>query len=221
MSAKGDARPERQSSWPSPESGPWSAFRVRSANYARLAFACFVLLHLACQAYRASTDGPIPQPGLELQPWFVSAVLLGVWLPFAVFVGRGLLNSSFRSNPSAPGQERALAVIEPLALALVLLFVAVHVAGIAWPLLSGSLADQDVRPELIASVSATYRGVPLQAVVYLGAVGAASFYAVRQTLAVLPKARPRLARGVVALGVVAYLLGSYAVIRCASGAILP
>jgi hypothetical protein len=56
---------------------------------------------------------------------------------------------------------------------------------------------------------------------YLCGVGAAAFFAARQVLEALPGSAPRaLARASVALGVLAYLLGSYAVIRCASGVIL-
>ncbi len=59
VSVKGDARPERQSSWLS------SLARVRRAlaSLARpvqLSFAGFVLLHFAVQAYRAGTDSALP-----------------------------------------------------------------------------------------------------------------------------------------------------------------
>jgi hypothetical protein len=88
-------------------------------------------------------------------------------------------------------------------------------------LLDGSWVAADVRPELILSLSSTYRGVPLQAIAYLCAVGAGSFCAVRQALAAFPAAPRSVARAIVGLGILGYVLGSYAVIRCATGPILP
>jgi len=55
----------------------------------------------------------------------------------------------------------------------------------------------------------------------LCAVGAAAFCAARLTLAQLPSGRRGLSRVVVGLAVLAYLLGSYAVIRGGSGSLLP
>jgi hypothetical protein len=159
-----------------------------------------------------------------VQQWFVGSVLCGLWLPFALFAGRSLSRSwSFdrKQHHELSASERALAVIEPLALALTLLFAAVHAALIAGPLLSGTLADVDIRPELVAALSSTTHGVPLRAILYLCGVGVASFCASRQAHALLRDARPARARSAVALGIFAYLLGSYAVIRCASGSLLP
>ena len=213
MPAKGDARPERQSSWAN------QAHEV--VRYARLAFAAFVLLHLTGQAYRAATDGAIPEPGIELQPWLVASLLLVVWLPFLACAPLELRSSLASARSTQRGNARALAVVEPLALAVVVLFAVVHGVAQAFPLLAGTRVAGDLRPELVATLSGTERGVPVQAALHLAAVGAASFYAVRQTMKVWPAASPGFARAVVAGGVVAYLLGSYAVIRCASGALLP
>lgn len=221
VSAKRDARPERQSSWLS----SLRAVRERLAGLARpvqMSFAGFVLLHFAGQAYRAYSDGALPESGFERTPWFVGALLLLLWLPFTVFGVRHLSGAFARGWLSGKrGQERALAVFEPLSLAIVLLFGAVHGGLMAWPLLSGSLEAVDLRPELVADLSSTWRGLPMHAIVYLCAVGAASFCAARLTLALLPAARPALSRAVVSLAVLGYLLGSYAVIRCGSGSLLP
>lgn len=159
-----------------------------------------------------------------MQPWFVGSVLCVVWLPFALFAGRTLSRSwSFdrKQHNELSASARALAVIEPLALALTLLFAAVHGALVAWPLLSGAEADVDVRHELVAALSSTTHGVPLRAILCLCGVGAASFCASRQAHELLRAAAPARPRVAVALGVLAYLLGSYAVIRCASGSLLP
>jgi hypothetical protein len=220
VTAKGDARSERQSSWPS------SLGRVRgrlaaTAGLLQLSFAGFVLLHFSAQAYRAYTDGALPESGFERAPWFVGALLL-LWLPFTAFGVRKLSLSFTRGwRPGAAGQERALAVVESLSLAVVLLFGCLHGALMAWPLLSGSLGEADLRPELVAGLSSTWHGFPVEGMAYLCAVGAAAFCAARLTLAALPAARPRLARAVVGAAVLAYLLGSYAVIRCGSGSLLP
>ena len=184
----------------------------------------FVVLHLACQAYRAGTSGALPAPGLEVEPWFVAGALCIVWLPFAGFAGFALRRSWFsaRTSPSALGASAsALAVIEPLALALTLSFAVVHGALVAWPLLSGAVASVDVRPELVAALSSTTHGVPMQAILYLCGVGAASFCASRQTLQSLHSKAKSRTRAATALGICAYLLGVYAVIRCASGSLLP
>jgi hypothetical protein len=224
VSGKRDALPERQSSWLSALGHVRSRLLV-PARTLQLSFGGFVLLHLSAQAYRAYSDGALPEAGFEQAPWLVGALCLLFWLPFSVLSLRKLTRSFVRSSaPAAPtmtGQERALAVVEPLALALVLLFGTVHGALMAWPLLGGSLTGADLRAELVAALSSTWRGLPAQGIAYLCAVGAASFCAGRLTLAALPAARPALARTVVGLAVLSYLLGSYAVIRCGSGSILP
>ncbi|HTA91083.1 MAG TPA: hypothetical protein VK745_15945 [Polyangiaceae bacterium] len=217
VSVKGDARSVAPSS-----STRGLALLVSTCDrYGGLGFAAFVLLHLACQALRARTDGALPSPGLELQPLFVSAVLLVVWLPFLVFAWRELKRRpSTIEAPEAAERARALGILERTALVVVLLFSALHGAQIVWPLLRGTFAPDDVRPELIAALSSTEHGAPLLAVAYVCGVGAAAFFATRLTLRARPGARP-LARVAVALGIFAYLLGSYAVIRCASGVMLP
>ena len=218
---KGDARSERQSSWLRTRIG---AEVGRCRNYVRISFAGFVLLHSLVQAYRAASAGALPEPGLEAEPWLVALVLLLVWLPFLIFVGseRFLPGTVAARQPArAQAQQRALDRIEPLALLIVLAFALLHTAQLAWPLLVGRLLAEDIRPELIATLSSTRSGLPLQAIAALAAVGAASFYAVRQLNRAFPDARPTAARGLVALGVASYLLGSYAVIRCASGSLLP
>jgi hypothetical protein len=221
--AKGDARPERQSSW---LDARLRADLGRSWNYVRITFASFVWLHSLIQAYRAGSAGAVPEPGFEAEPWLVALVVLGVWLPFLIFAGTELVALG-RVSPAEPAlarprvQQKALEKVEPVALLVVLAFALLHAAQLAWPLLVGRLLPRDVRPELIAILSSTRSGLPLQAIAALCAVGAASFYAVRQLQKVFPDARPRLARGLVALGVSSYLLGSYAVIRCASGSLLP
>ncbi len=187
-------------------------------------FAGFVLLHFSLQAYRAYADGALPESGFERSPWLVGALLLLLWLPFTVFGVRRLSRSFTRgwlTATATDGQERALAIVERLSLAVVLLFGAAHGLLMAWPLLSGSLDQADLRSELVAGLSSTWHGFPVQAIVYLCAVGATSFCAARLTLAALPAARPGLRRAVVGLAVFAHLLGSYAVIRCGSGSLLP
>jgi hypothetical protein len=227
--AERDARPERQSSWQS------SLRRVRGSLSAlsrplQLGFGGFVLLHFSGQAYRAYSEAALPSAGFERAPWFVAAVLLLFWLPFTVFgvrkasaASRGRLTRFVTSEgmKALEGQARALAAIEPVALAIVLVFGGVHGVLMAWPLLSGALDEADLRAELVSDLSSTWRGVPLQGIAYLCAVGAAAFCAARLALALLPAQRPALSRAVVGLAVLSYLLGSYAVIRCGSGSLLP
>lgn len=221
VSGERDARAERQSSWPSALRG----VRARLAGLSRplqLSFAGFVLLHFSVQAYRAGSDAPLQNAGLERTPWLVAGVWLLFWLPFSVFGLRKASQWASRSRLAAlQGRARALAVVEPVALAVVLSFGSVHGALMCWPLISGALDEADVRAELVADLSSTWRGVPVQGVLYLCAVGAAAFSGARLVLALLPANRPRLARVVVGLGALAYLLGSYAVIRCGSGSLLP
>jgi len=188
----------------------------------QLSFGGFVLLHFSGQAYRACTDAALPSAAFERSPWFVAGVSLLFWLPFTVFgVRKASLWMSRSRLKALEGQARALAIVEPVALAIVLSFGGVHGALMGWPLVSGALDDADLRAELVATLSSTWRGVPAQGIVYLTAVGAAAFCAARLTLALLPAKRPRLSRIVVSLAGLAYLLGSYAVIRCGSGSLLP
>jgi hypothetical protein len=220
VSGKGDARPERQSSWQG------SLARVSdhlgaATSPLRLSFAGFVLWHFSVQAYRAHTEGALPEPGFEREPWLVGALLLLLWLPFTVYGIHRLSRSFERGSLPAAGQARALAVVEPVSLTIVLLFGSVHSALMAWPRLSGALDGADLRAELVAGLSSTWRGLPVPSIVYLLAVGATSFSAARLTLAALPGARPGLGRAVVGLAVLGYLLGSYAVIRCGSGSLSP
>jgi hypothetical protein len=221
VSGKGDAHAERQSSWPSSLRVVRERLAV-SIRLLELSFAGFVFLHFAGQAYSAYTDGALPESSFEQAPWFVGALRLLLWLPFAVFGVRQLSRSFSRGRlPSASGQKRALAAVEPLSLAIVVLFGTVHGLQMAWPTLSGSLDAGELRAELVADLSSTWRGWPLQSIFYLCAVGAASFCAARLTLARLSPARPALSRAVVSLAVLGCLLGSYAVIRCGSGSLLP
>jgi hypothetical protein len=221
--AKGDARPERQSS------GLGALLREelgRCRNYVRVTFGGFVLIHSLNQAYRAARAGAVPDPGLESERWLVALVMLGVWLPFLIFACTELVATSRMGTPEpaqdqAQVQQKALEKVEPVALLVVLAFTLLHAAQLVWPLLCGRLLAEDARPELIAIISSTRSGLPLQGIAALCAVGAASFYALRQVQKVFPDARPALARSLIALGVTSYLFGSYAVIRCASGSLLP
>ena len=179
-----------------------------------------MVLHLACQAYRAGTSGALPAAGLEVEPRFVACALCLVWLPFAGFALRRSWSSTRSSSSALGASARALAVIEPLALALTLSFAVVHGALVAWPLLSGTVASADVRPELVAALSSTTHGVPVQAILYLCGVGVASFCASRQALQLSESMASSRTRAATALGIFACLLGVYAVIRCASGGLL-
>jgi hypothetical protein len=216
---KGDARSEPSSS------GAGGPSRLLSAceRYAGLGFAGFVLLHCAGQAFRARSDGALPSAGLELAPALVAGILLLVFGPFAVFAWAELRRRGVAKNATTEdAKARALSTLEVLTLVIVLAFTTWHVTQIAWPLLLGTFAKSDVRPELIALLSSTWWGIPLPAAGYLCGVGSSSFYGARQALRAFPEAKPRAqARTVVALGVLTYLLGCYAVIHAASGVILP
>jgi len=216
-----DARRERQSSWLSAQ----PRVRARLGGLSRaleLGFAGFVLLHFSAQAYRAHSESALPEPGFERRPWLVGCVFVGLWLPFALLsVVRLSRPGTFVRWRALEGQARALSLFEPLALLAVVSFGSVHGALQAWPLLSGAVDGADLRAELVAGLSGTWRGVPVQGIVYLWAVGAAAFCAARCSLAQLLAPRPGLARAVIGLAVLAYLLGSYAVIRCGSGSLLP
>ncbi len=201
------------------------AWLARTRRFARPAFAAFLLWHLSCQALRAHSDAARALPGLELGRWLVLSLLGLVWLPFGVFalgeLARLVKTSRSERSSVQAATARALAFAEQLALLILMPFTILHVAETAWPLVSGSVAESDVRPELIVLLSSTVNGLPVRAIAYLCAVGAASYYAARQARAALGAAKPSVARGLVALGVLAYLLGCYAVIRCASGEIFP
>ncbi|MEO7036310.1 MAG: hypothetical protein ABI548_20365 [Polyangiaceae bacterium] len=221
MSVEGDARATRQSS---SLSARLSGLPARARAFGRLAFAGFVFAHVALQAFRATGDGARPEPGLETQPGFVAAVLLIVWLPFALFAVqqlRSLLGSARARAPEASPDARALAFAERLALLVVVAFALGHTAIVAWPLFSGSATAEDVRPALVLSLSSTSHGAPMHAAAYICGVAAASFYATRQVLAACRGVSRPLARVVVALGVLCYALGSFAVIRCSGGQIFP
>jgi hypothetical protein len=216
---KGDARSEPSSSGAS----NWSRLRSACERYAGRGFAGFVFLHCAAQALRALSDGAVPSAGFELTPALVAGILLLVFGPFAVFAWAELQRARPSEGAAAESAKaRALRVLERPTLVLVLAFTVWHVTQIAGPLLLGTFSESDVRPELCALLSSTWQGVPLLAAGYLCGVGAASFYGARQALRALPEPRPRArARTLVALGVLASLLGCYAVIRLASGVILP
>jgi len=221
VSGERDARAERQSSWLS------ALRRVRErlaglSHPLKLLFAGFVCVHFFGQAYRAATDAALPEAGLERTPWFVAALFVLFWLPFTVVGAQRLRRAWSRDSlRAAEGQERALLTVEPIALTFVLLFGSVHGALMAWPLVSGALDPADLRAELVANLSSTWRGLPTAGIVYLCAVGAAAFCAARLVLSELPSGRPGFSRVVVSLAVLVCLLGCYAVIRCGSGSLLP
>jgi len=213
---KGDARAEA----PSSDGGPFTRCRAVCARYAGLGLAGFVSFHLACQAVRAFRDGALPAAGFESEPVFVLGVLLVIVLPFCVFSWDELRVRSRVRAAGATEKARALALLERVSHWLVLLFLGLHLLQVAWPLLDGERAASDARPELVALLSSTEFGMPLIAAVYLCGVGAASFLCVRQALRALGPEPSALRRGAILCGVLAYVLGSYAVIRCAGGAIL-
>lgn len=212
MSVKGDAQSDAPSSV-----GALPRVLEACARFGGLAFATFLALHLGLEAARAVADGAVPHAGVEAEPVVVGSVLLVIALPFAIAAGRRLT----RPLNGASKAERSLAVLERLALAITLVFLVAHVLQCAYPLLDGSFDPSDVRPELIASLSGTALGLPLVAVGYALGVGAACFVGTRAALSSFAQERMATQRVVVALGVLAYLLGSYAVIRCASGPIWP
>jgi hypothetical protein len=200
---KGDARSEA----PSSEAGIFQRLLSACDRYAGLGFAGFVVVHFAYQAMRAHGDAAVPEAGLEAEPAIVAGLLLVIGLPFAVFAWRRLWRGIETRSAHVSEKARALAVLEYCTLCVVLAFLALHGSQIVWPLLSGAFDRNDVRPELIALLSSTTHGA-------------------RQTLRAEGAARvhtPTVARGRVIAGlfVVVWALGSYAVIRCASGVILP
>jgi len=213
---KGDARAEA----PSSDAGLFTRCRAACARYAGLALAGFVLFHLACQAFRATRDGAVPTAGFESEPGFVVGVLLVVFLPFCVLSWDELRGRDRVRTTAATEKARALSVLERATHWLVLLFLSLHLTQVVWPLLDGERAASDVRPELVALLSSTVFGAPLIAAAYLCGVGAASFLGVRQVLRALGPEPKRAAQGAILCAVLAYVLGSYAVIRCAGGAIL-
>ena len=219
VSAEGDARGTRQSSSPS---AALLRLLPRVLGFGRLAFAGFILAHFAFQAFRATTDVARPEPGFETEPGFVAALLLVIWLPFGLFAGRQLSAWLCRTHArETDPRARALAFAEHLALLLVITFALAHGAEIAWPLLTGTASAADVRPGLVLSLSSTSQGVPMRAAFYVSGAAAASFYATRQVLAVAHTLPRPAARAIVGLGVLTYVLGSFAVIRCSGGQIFP
>lgn len=221
VSGERDARAERQSSWLNSLRGVQERLTGLS-HPLQLIFAGFVCLHFSEQAYRAATDGALPEAGLERTPWFVAGLLLLFWLPFTVVGLQRLRRAWSRGRPqAAQPRERALLAVEPVALTFVLLFGSVHGALMAWPLVTGALDAADLRAELVANLSSTWRGLPIAGIVYLCAVGAGAFCAARLALSRLAVGRADLSRAIVGLTVLACLLGCYAVIRCGSGSLLP
>ncbi|HEX3773152.1 MAG TPA: hypothetical protein VHV51_01745 [Polyangiaceae bacterium] len=218
MSLKGDARVEVSSS----DSARFSPGLTLGGRFAALGFAGFVLLHVSCEAWRARFESVPPAAHVETAPISAVLALVLIWLPFLLFAAAEFR----RARPSEPklsgDREHALGVLERVALAVVCAFAFWHTAELTWPLVSGNIAAEDVRPELIALLSSTRFGVPLTAAGYVCGVGAASFVGTRLALRLLARRKSRaFSRALVALGVLAYLLGSYAVIRDASGVILP
>jgi hypothetical protein len=185
---------------------------------ARLGFAGFVWVHLALQAYRAHDARAFPEPALESHPALVALGCL-LWVPFLIVSLPELYHVRKRVLPDA-ARERTLAIVEPVAIAATVLFALVHAGQYALPLLTGAALPEDVRPELVAALSGTWLGFPLEALSYLLALGCASFCAVRQAARALP-ARPEVSRILVLLGVLGYVLGCYAVVRVASGTLWP
>lgn len=218
MSTKGDARSEV----PSSAARYFARVRTSCERYAGLGVAGFVGFHLAWQAFRASRDGALPDAGFETEPGFVLAMLLVIWVPFCISSWGKLSPNRRLRSPGTTEKAQALAVLTLFTHWLVLLFLALHLTQVVWPLLDGEQTPGDARPELVALLSSTQHGAPLVAAGYLCGVGAASFFGVREVLRALgPAPKPRYARGAILCGVLAYLLGSYAVIRCAGGVILP
>jgi len=216
VSVKGDAQSEAPSS-----RTPWARAFTAADRFAAFGFGGFLLLHLGLEAFRAGCDGAIPHGGAELSKPVVGLVLLGIFLPFCVFATRNLARMSPLRAQAPDEGARARAVLEWFALALVLPFTLWHVAQCAYPIMNGSFEQNDARLELVAALSGTSFGLPLAAAAYALAVGAACLWATRAVRHALPPERRGARRVVVALGLLSYLFGSYAVIRGASGPLFP
>jgi len=220
VSVKRDAQGE------APSSGALgSRVLALSDRFAGPGFGAFLLLHLGLEALRAERDGAIPQAGVEATKGFVGLLSLGIFLPFCAFAARAVAGTTARTNrprnDHATPELRAHFVLERIGFAVLLPFACWHVFKYALPILDGTFEHNDVRVELIASLSGTTFGLPLVAAAHALGVGAASFCATREALrAVIPQ-RTAVRRALVALGVLSYLLGSYAVIRDASGPLFP
>jgi hypothetical protein len=194
-------------------------------RYARAAFALFIALHVCVYAWRATHATLFDaDPGFESQRSIAIVSLSLVWVPFLLFVLREF--SSFVSVPKNLDAKR-LALVERSCLAVVLLFSVFHLASFSIPLLAGKLEPSDMLPELSAELSSTYAGVPLRAIVYLVALGAASFHAARTLVmafgstSTAAPAKPRLFWVAVAFGTGVYATGALAVIRIATGSLSP
>ena len=158
VSAKGDARAARQSSWLSSLGGVQAKLE-RAAGPLRLTFAAFVLVHLALQARRAHSATALPEPGFEQAPWLVGALLALLWLPFTVFGLRTLSRSFTRSGRAArTGQAYALSIIEPLSLVIVPSLATTSLSGPELSLDSG--ATWEPRHKWSGSTQPACRAIP-------------------------------------------------------------
>jgi hypothetical protein len=221
VSSQGDARPEASSS------ATRGAKGARIELAARASFAVFLALHFTAYAYRAAHGAATGVPGAETSPW-LTPLALALWLPFFVYAVRGAARGfgSARSGGQSE-KERALALAERTSLFAVLGFVIFHIFEFPLRLYAGHIVRSDILPDLVAALSGTTRGVPLVAIAYLVAVGASAFYASRSLALVARRLktdaqrRKALLRAAVGFGLFIYFAGAYAVIRFATGRVLP
>jgi succinate dehydrogenase/fumarate reductase cytochrome b subunit (b558 family) len=188
----------------------------------------FLVSHLWTYSRALSGRHAFEQSLSSAGPYQLPVELLFVWLPILFHAGYGL-KLTFEARPNAasyPYSKNWIYLLQRLTGVVSLLFIGYHFWQLRLKLLLGQLANEDVFPELCASLSSTGPGgVPWIALAYLVGVAAAAFHVASGLYGfcfswgiTATRRSSRLASAVFGLlGIALFVLGANTVIYFATG----
>jgi succinate dehydrogenase / fumarate reductase, cytochrome b subunit len=190
----------------------------------------FLLVHLWLKTQQLhGSQPPAGTPGsgpgataLVLYAALLGAVALHAVLGLGLWLRPGL---EPRPSPYPHGWMRRLERVSGLG---VLGLVALHAAGVVLPWMTGRLGGGDVRTALIATLSTTHWGVPLEAMGYLLGLACVAVHlgqglwaaAVSWRIVAAPRARRWFGAGCAVVAVAAFALAANTTVELATGSAL-
>src|SRR5262249_31767701 len=116
--------------------------------------------------------------GLTAAPYFLVLEVAFVWLPL-IFHGVYGIKLWFEGQSNLtryPHFENWMYSLQRLTGGLSAIFIIYHFWHFRWPLLLGKIGREDLFPELCASLSSTFKGIPGVALASLLGIAAATFH---------------------------------------------
>jgi succinate dehydrogenase / fumarate reductase, cytochrome b subunit len=221
--------PQRSRAPLAPREGRWSNWLSRLQSLLGVApVGLFLLVHLWLkteQLHGAQTPVSAPGSGPGVPALVLYSALLGAVALHGLFGLALWLRPALepRARPYPHGWMTLLQRVSGLG---VLGLLALHAAGVVLPWMTGRLGGSDVRAALIATLSTTHSGMPLEALGYLLGLACVAVHlgqgfwaaAVSWGIVVAPRARLWAAAGCAIVAVAAFTLSANTTVELATGA---